>query len=198
MAAYFCCLGFLALIALLLQAIVLISTSNNNDVLSKLNWSHAHQKSCDNNCVSSYVGFWSFLTKSDLFDDSKVKWNSDTCSNVFDFCEDCEEAMKVVLAFVIISAFCTMQVILSNFYRASESGNSAKQKCLGLFFSVIATCCGLISIIVFARGCQRHVYDDTKDQLDWWYGSAWIIMVVVTVINALSAVANFFLYSKFQ
>ncbi len=183
-------LSFFSLAAVLLNSIVLISSNTNNGVIKRLNWSHGRQKECGDNCADLYVGTWDILSKSDTASDSKVYWNTATCSDVSDFCDDCESSMKAVLAMVVVSAAFSIPSVFTNMARSTESGNNASNKLSGAFTSFIAMCAGIAAVVVFSKGCQKYIRRETEDDFKWFYGSAWIMMVVVCGLHALNLLVN--------
>ncbi len=187
-------LGFGAAIAVVLNAIVLISSSTDVGVVKHLNWSNAHQKVCGNDCINQYVGFWNIVVESGSARDKSVYWDTAVCYNSNNYCQKCESTMRAVLAVTTVSLAFAVPSIYTNFARASDSGNSVSHQVIGSVTSLIAMCGAIAAVISFANSCQRNIYLETKNDFDWYYGSAWIMMIVVSILNAASGVANLVIF----
>src|SRR4051812_31794154 len=110
--------AFVSLSCVFLNMIVLISTSNKEDVLDTLFWSHGEMRNCGDDCLDLYTGMFSFFVKGSIpgiSGDTDIKWSSGACTN--DFCNDCEIAGKGVISFVVLSLFICFFSVYSNFMR---------------------------------------------------------------------------------
>lgn len=103
--------AFIALAALILNVIVIISADPDKGVTRHLNWSHGTQKEPCNECYKVYVGVTQFETKIGSFA-STTDWSSDQC--VPHFCEQCDDSMKAVLAFAVLCCFFSFPAVFTN------------------------------------------------------------------------------------
>ncbi len=181
-------LTFLAIAATCLNVVVLISSRANQDVVQSLYWSHGEQKDCSTiGCFDIYVGVFNIVMKTDT-QTHDIKWDSDACTE--QYCEECELTMKGVIAFAAACCVFGLIVIFTDFFRCFTSGDTCMNKWTSVFASFFAALCGAVSVAWFYAGCQRHILSDTSDNVEWVYGVAWILMVVVTGLQAINFLGN--------
>eukprot|EP01034_Spumella_vulgaris_P030349 gene30349-37550_t len=97
--------------------------------------------------------------------------------------------MKGVIATAAIALALGLPTIFTNWSR-SGSGNSGSNRAIGTVTALLAMIAGGASVIWFAQGCQDNIYDDTHNQVSWKWGPAWVLMLVVTILQFINMVIN--------
>eukprot|EP01034_Spumella_vulgaris_P033303 gene33304-41097_t len=96
--------------------------------------------------------------------------------------------MEGVIAFAAACCVFGLPVIITNYLRSTALGNSSGNQIISYRCALLATLFGAVSVVWFYCECQRHIYSATSDNVNWVFGVAWILMVIVT---GLQAVVNF-------
>jgi hypothetical protein len=177
-----------ALIAVFFNGIVLISSRNDQDVVQDLEWSHGSQKNCDgSNCLDIYVGVYNVVVTAGGTT-SDTQWKDDNCTP--DYCEDCEETMKGVIAFCVFALVLGLPSLFTNWKRAGDSGNTESNRTIGVITSLLAVIAAAIAIIWFDAGCQQSIYDDTHNSVNWEFGPSWVLMLIVLLLQFVNFIIN--------
>lgn len=90
-------------------------------------------------------------------------------------CLKCAKAQQANLAMVVIAAACCFFCVIINYKRAFPSSlavgcySEVTGIVMGWIFAAFATICAIISVIVYAQGCQQ-VLIDLRSGLNYTFG----------------------------
>lgn len=182
--------SFLAFSAWVLNVIVIITTNNGNKVTKHLSWGWGD---CDaaTGCNKVFIGIWNYVVDmpEGAGDDMSISFTSSACKASLpdDVCNDCSDAQRVAITFASIGLALFTIGLFVNILRMKINGNTFTNKVVGVVTAALGIAAGMVSVISFDKGCFENIQDEQED-FDWWYGPAFIILVVAIIIKAVELI----------
>jgi hypothetical protein len=178
---------FIGFSAWVLNFIVILSTNNGYKVTTHLPWGYGECPDGSASCDYLNLGIWNMQSqpKNIIFN-----YSASTCTD--DWCDECSDSQRATITFAAI-AFALITIgLFTNIQRISSAGNTFTNQMIGFITSVLAVFSGMISVISFSRGCLKSVEDASLFSFveDWYYGPAFILLVLALILKALDAIGN--------
>jgi len=186
---------FVAFSALVLNFVVILSTNNGVNVTKHLNWGWGK---CAESapCNKVYVSIWDLMVSRNADDNTMHPFSASGCKE--DFCDDCSQSNRAAITFASITLALITIGFVTNWFRTKSATNTSANKIISAITSLLAVFTGIISVISFSRGCFQAVMDYDAFDTDsgtlavknWYYGSAFILLVVALLLKCVDFVMN--------
>jgi len=170
------------LCALAMNIVTLVSSNTTTHITEQLNWAHGKDHG-----TRIYVSVWNFVLEQNSTSTVNMEWNADECD--MDRCDDCFTGMRTAIAFASLCFLFCIPSLWFDWKRSFPHTNTWTNKIITVITNSLACIFGIISVSVASGGCVTHLENDT-DGFKWFYGPAFILMVIVTILKGLCAVWN--------
>lgn len=183
----------LSVLALGLQIIIVVGTTENASNIQTFPWSTGSFTFSVSNKVDVDIGANMIVFGFSNGTDVDETFDSNTCQHAIQnnstYCKDCKDAANGQVTSSYTGLISGLGQISTNWKRRSYKHDINCQKVLGTVTGFVGVVSNLITVSSFTAACVTNINDAFEDA-DFMLGSGMICLVVSTIIKAIDTAVN--------